>query len=114
MKNETIPRRVKTAQRAARPTRRRYELPALEWAEDAAGLCPRVTTIGSDSLLVENHTGLLSFTASRILLNSRSGPLCVTGNGLSLGCVRSGALIVRGEIRRVELPCRGGDAPDEG
>ena len=100
---------------AARPARpRRRSLPALEWVEDAAGLCARATVVGNRSLLVENFTGILDFTDARVRLDTARGPLCVTGSGLSLRDVRPGALIVRGDIARVELPCAGGDAPDEG
>ena len=88
--------------------------PALEWARDMAGYSCRATAIGSHSLLVENHTGILDFTASRVLLDTRSGALCVTGEGLCLRDVRPGALIVDGRIHSLQLPCRGGDAPDEG
>ena len=114
MNSPSITRRARTAQRREKPVRRRLSPPALEWAEDATGLCPRVTAIGSRSLLVENYTALTSFTPTRVVLGSRSGALCVTGVGLSLSCVSIGALIVHGDIRRVDLPCEGGDAPDEG
>ena len=94
------------------PRRKRRSLPALEWVEDAAGQCARATAIGSRSLLVENHTGIAAFTESRIVLNSRAGAVCALGRGLSLSCARAGAVIIRGDIQRIELPCAGGDAPD--
>lgn len=100
---------------AARPARpRRRSLPALEWLEDAAGRCARATVVGNRSLLVENFTGILGFSRERVRLDTARGPLCVSGSGLTLRDVRPGALIVRGDIARVELPCPGGDAPDEG
>ena len=105
--------RGKSAQ-ASRSRRRLPDAPALEWLQDMSGRCPRATAIGSHSLLVENHTGILDFTASRVLLDTRSGALCVTGEGLCLRDVRPGALIVDGRIHSLQLPCRGGDAPDEG
>lgn len=86
--------------------------PALEWAEDITGGCARATAFGSRSVLVENHTGILEFTDACVRLDTRRGPICVTGTGLSLRDVRRGALIVRGDIRRVELPCRR-DTSDE-
>ena len=86
---------------------------ALLWSQDMLGLCARVTVVGSARLLVENHTGIRSFSDCTVVLDSRAGAIRVDGRGLSLGCVRSGALILRGDIRRVELP-EGGDAPDEG
>ena len=93
------------------PRRDRPVPPALAWAEDAAGHCARVTALGGHSLLVENHTGILAFTDSLVRLDTKSGPLSVVGSGLSLADARRGALIVRGRIRRVDLPCRE-DAPD--
>jgi len=108
------PGRAGSLSRGHRRTgRRRRDLPALEWAEDMTGRCPRVTAFGDHCLLVENHTGILSFSDSRVLLDSRAGALCVTGSGLSLSGVRSGAMMIRGSLRRVELPCKGGGAPDE-
>lgn len=91
----------------------RAELPALEWVQDATGLCARVTALGGNRLMVENHTGIEDVSDCRVRLDTRSGPVCVTGTALSLRDVRPGALIIRGRIRRVELPCEGGDAPDE-
>ena len=96
-----------------KPRHIRPESPALEWARDVTGGCARATAIGNRSLLVENHTSIADFTGCRVLLNTRTGPLCVVGSGLSLRDVRPGALIVHGSILRVELPCEGGDAPDE-
>ena len=89
--------------------RRLPDAPALEWLQDVSGCCPRITAIGSHSLLVENHTGLLMFTDSQIRLGSHAGAVCVLGSGLSLSDVRQGALIIHGNIHRVELPCDGGD-----
>lgn len=107
------PRRV-SARFPHPPRRERRSLPALEWAEDAAGRCARATAIGSRSLLVENHTGISAFRPDLVELNTREGPLRVHGDGLTLRDARPGALIVHGRILRVELPCEGGGVPDEG
>ena len=108
-------RRRRDAERVSRtPRHDRGYPPALEWTEDMTGRCPRITAVGAHSLLVENHTGIATFTDTRIVLNSRAGAVCAMGSGLSLSCARAGAVIIRGDIRRLELPCRGGDVPDEG
>lgn len=113
MNKDRISRRARDA-RGVSLSRKRRQQPALEWARDMTGLCPRLTAVGSHSLLVENHTGIRVFTDTVIVLNSRAGTLTISGQGLSLGCVRLGALIVRGTIRQVELPCQGGDTAHEG
>ena len=97
-----------------RPHPRKPRPGALLWPEDLLGRCARVTAIGSQRVLVENHTGILAFTESKVLLGSHAGVLCVTGRNLSLSGIRPGALIIHGDINCVKLPCDGGDAPDEG
>lgn len=115
MRISRIRRRARSVRNAPRPPRRaRREVPALEWARDMTGLCPRVTAVGNTSALVENHTGIRAFSPSLVELDSRAGTVRVLGEGLSLCGVRDGALIVRGVIHRVDLPCEGGDPPDEG
>jgi sporulation protein YqfC len=114
MRLSGISRRIRDAERVSRLRRRGQKYPpALEWTEDMIGRCPRITAVGSHSLLVENHTGIAAFTDTRIVLNSRAGVVCAMGSGLSLSCAREGSVIIRGHIRRIELPCRGGDESDE-
>lgn len=83
-------------------------VPALEWVRDVSGKTARVTAIGSRRLLIENHTGIRTFTDELVCLSTERGLLSVCGSGLSLCEVRENALIVHGCIRRVELPEDGG------
>ncbi len=93
--------------------RRARGLPALEWTEDLSGGCARVTAVGGRSLRVENHTGVLELSETRVVLNTRRGPLCAEGRDLTLCDIRPGTLVIRGDIRRVDLPCKGGASSDE-
>ena len=77
---------------------------ALEWPRDLAGGCARATAIGSNRLLVENHTGILALSDTCVRLQTGAGAITVTGRELKLCDARRGALIVRGIIERVELP----------
>ena len=79
--------------------------PALEWLSDLSGRTARITSIGAHALLVENHCGRLEFTQERISLATRCGTIVVSGSGMSLSEVRRDALVIRGEIRHVDLPC---------
>ena len=85
----------------------RPDAPALEWLSDLSGKTARITSVGSRMLMVENHRGILLYESGRILLATRCGAIEITGEDLSLSEVRQDALIVRGEIRHVELPCSG-------
>ena len=79
--------------------------PALDWICDLSGKTARITSIGNRSLLVENHCGILEFTAEQITLATRCGSVVVVGDGLSLSQVRRDALVIDGNIRDVKLPC---------
>lgn len=91
---------------------RRRSTPALEWMCDLSGRTARVTSIGNRSLLVENHCGIRRFTQGSIILATRCGCIEVEGADLELNEVRRNALVIRGSIRDVKLPCRE-DAPHE-
>lgn len=87
------------------------DAPALEWLSDLSGKTARVTSVGSRTLMVENHRGILVYEDDRVLLSTRCGAIEITGQSLRLSEVRPDALIVRGEIRHVNLPC--GEEPSD-
>ena len=99
---------------AHRPRQSRPAIPAMEWIEESTGLIARVTVVGSRSVLVENCAAIARFDDGCVRLETPRGQLCIHGGGLSLCEVRPGALIVRGEVRSIELPCPGGEHPHEG
>ena len=92
-------RERRAARRMARPV-----LEALSLPEDASGRAVRLTALGSERLLVENHLGLAELTDTRVRLVTPEGMLAVSGEDLRLADVRPGALCVVGGIRVIELP----------
>ena len=82
---------------------------ALLWPQDLLGHCARLSVVGTGRLLVENHTGILELTPTLIRLNTGCGPIAVWGDCLALCEARPRAIIVSGRIRRIDLPCEGGD-----
>ena len=79
----------------------------MEWLQDVTGRSARITSLGRDALLVENHRGIRSFSPEEIHLDTLCGSICVQGEGLFLCQVRARALMIRGGIRQVHLPCEG-------
>ena len=100
-----------TIEKPKRPER--PPVPALEWIRDISGKTARTTVIGSHQILIENHTGIIDFSDTAVCLDTGSGPITVTGTGLSLTDVRKGTLIIRGHIHQVCLPCEGGMTDEE-
>lgn len=90
----------------------RATFPALEWLEDAAGTRARLTMSGNRRAMVENHTGIVEFTAARIRLMTRQGVMTFLGRELMLTQIRPDALTVRGFISSVEFPDGGEENAD--
>lgn len=79
--------------------------PGLEWLEDLSGRTARITSLGASMVLVENHCGIRAFTPDCITLATRSGCVEVCGRELCLSQVRTDALMIRGRIASIRLPC---------
>jgi sporulation protein YqfC len=58
----------------------------------------RVTFLGRERLLVENHRGLLGYTAEQILVNTPQGRLQITGANLNIGAITPEQVTVDGQI----------------
>lgn len=83
----------------------RKDAPAIEWLRDISGKTARITCMGGRTLLVENHRGVIEFSAGLIRLTTGCGTICVCGDDLSIHEMRRDALVIRGMIRHVEMPC---------
>lgn len=70
-----------------------FDLPA----DVLAGL-PRLEMVGSRQLYLEHHTGLLSYSDTRIDANTSAGILRITGERLTLLAMTAEALRVGGRI----------------
>lgn len=90
----------------------RAGMPALEWLDDLSGRCARITAMGGNTVLVENHCGIRSFSPDCICLATRSGCAEVRGFDLCLNQVRPDALVICGRIASIQLPCPS-EAPHE-
>jgi sporulation protein YqfC len=84
--------------------------PAMEWLEEAAGALPRLMLAGGRRAMIENHTGILEFSPTRVRLMTRQGVLTISGEALLLTEIRPDALPVRGEIQSIALPAEAGRA----
>ena len=71
---------------------------------------PRITLVGSGPVFVENHSGLLAYTTTRIQFQTGEGLLTITGTHLTLDCMASGAVRIGGRVQGVAL--EGGEQAD--
>lgn len=73
-----------------------FELP-----QDVVMDLPRLTMIGDLQLVVENHRGILAFSADQVLVKTRKGTLKVTGSSLIVGAVDRETIILTGKLQAV-------------
>jgi len=73
---------------------RAFDLPR-ELVMDVA----RVTVVGNFQLMVENHRGLIEFTAERVCVGVHLGQLEIAGRELTIAFISSEGLAVVGDIR---------------
>lgn len=62
----------------------------------------RVTLLGRERLVIENHRGLLVYTGEQILLQTPEGRLLITGTNLNIGAIAPDQVSVDGAIGRLE------------
>lgn len=73
-----------------------FEIPA-----DIVLDMPRLTMLGNQQLLIENHRGIILYDASLLRIKVDAGEVVVAGDGLSLGNVEAEQILVEGRIAYV-------------
>ena len=80
-----------------------YELAdKLELPEDVLLGSAKLTVTGGRSAVIENHRGVLEYTAERIVVAGPRGKVCLDGTGLRLKAMNKNELLVGGRIRNIE------------
>ncbi len=76
---------------------------ALEVPEEIALDLPRVTLLGNISLEVENHKGIISYSAKEVRLRVNDGYLIARGNNFKLRSIRKTDVSLEGEINNLAI-----------
>lgn len=80
-----------------------YELAdKLELPEDVLLGSGKLTVTGGRSAVIENHRGVLEYTAERIVVAVPRGKVYLDGTGLRLKAMNKNELLVGGRIRNIE------------
>ena len=80
-----------------------YELAdKLELPEDVLLGSAKLTVTGGRSAVIENHRGVLEYTAERIVVAVPRGKVCLDGTGLRLKAMNKNERLVGGRIRNIE------------
>lgn len=75
----------------------------LELPKELVMGLPRITMLGDIQMIVENHRGIIEYTAERVRIGTSIGELQVTGSGLTLRAIYPEEISVDGKIRGIAL-----------
>ena len=64
---------------------------------------PKISMIGNNQMLVENHRGVIEYTPQRIRVNSSIGVIRIQGNDMKLKNIAADDIMITGEIRTTEF-----------
>lgn len=76
---------------------------ALEVPEELALDLPRITLLGNISLEVENHKGIISYSAREVRLRVSDGYLIARGSGFKLRSISKMDATLEGEINNLAI-----------
>ncbi|MGM9567690.1 MAG: YabP/YqfC family sporulation protein [Clostridia bacterium] len=81
----------------------RYAASSLDLPAELAAGVPRIVVTGNQSVLVENHGGILGFRPDQIKIGCLYGEIVVEGKGLRLRLLKKDELEAEGEIQSVSF-----------
>ena len=73
----------------------------LDLPQDLLFDLPRLTLIGNKEIHIENHRGVLFFSAEKLVLSLAEGALEITGSGLSIRAILSSEVTIEGTIQHI-------------
>lgn len=71
----------------------------LEIPQDIILDLPRITMLGNQQLLIENHKGIIEYTPSLVRIKLNQGELIISGKNLILGNLQIEQILVEGQWR---------------
>ena len=74
----------------------------LDMPEDVLLKAAKLTVTAGRRVLVENHRGVLDYSAEHILVNLGRGKLSISGANLKLKAMNRNELLISGRIQTVE------------
>lgn len=71
---------------------------ALELPKDIVLDVAKVTLIGTDTITIENHRGIIEYNEDQIRINTGSGILTINGSKLSIKAILQEEITITGEV----------------
>ena len=75
---------------------------ALELPEEVVLNLPLISIIGRGELTIENHKGILEYSASLVRINTNSSILSVAGRDISIKQITSESIKIEGVVSSIQ------------
>lgn len=75
----------------------------LEMPGDALMDLPKITVIGNWQISIENHRGLIEYTADKIRINTSNGALEIKGKGLIIRGILVDEIALDGQVYSISF-----------
>lgn len=82
--------------------RKNWFVSSVETAESLPRV-PLVEIVGQRRVLIENHSGVMSYSAIEICVKVKYGVVCVCGEGMHLANMTKEQLVITGHIGEIKL-----------
>lgn len=76
---------------------------ALELPKDITLNIPKLTVMGTDSVTVENHKGVIDYCDNKISINTGCGILVINGKKLIIKSIIQEEIIILGKISSISF-----------
>lgn len=76
---------------------------ALELPKDITLDIPKLTIIGTESVTIENHKGVINYCDNKISINTGCGILAISGKKLTIKSIVQEEIIIFGEISGISF-----------
>lgn len=64
---------------------------------------PKISIIGNNQMLIENHKGVIEYTPQRIRVNSSIGVIRIQGSDMKLKNIAADDIMIIGEVKEIEF-----------
>ncbi len=75
----------------------------LELPKDIILDITKIIITGKDSVVIENHNGIISYSESKISINSGDGILTIKGKDLTIKSIVEEEISIKGKINAIDL-----------
>jgi len=74
---------------------------ALELPKEITLDIPKITILGAESVTIENHKGIISYSDNQIRVNTGCGILSISGQRLAIKSIIQEEIIITGQIGNI-------------